>query len=457
MNFLLDLADPWGYVVVFLLGLAEGAALLGLFLPGETAMILGGVLVAQGRAALGGMLLAGCLGSALGDSIGYWVGHRFGGSLQESRLGRKIGRDRWERALRFLQERGPSAVFFGRFLGFLRTLVPPLAGSSELSYGRFAAFNIPAATLWAAVFVMVGFLAGEGWRVVKEWAGRASLVLLILLGVGILLFIAARWVRRRVEVLKQRMVRWLQHPTAVRWRERARPFLAFTRSRFDPAERFGLFLTLGLAVALASAVALGALVDSAAEGGDAIRFDRVLLGFFAEHRDPHVESAMQMLARAATIPVIVGVTSVVVIWATLSSKQLGWFAFGAALLAGGLVLDDLAAQVLELLGMSLVAHAPVAEPVFPSPQLTAAGAALGGMTYALDRSRSASTAVVVSAATLFVFFSATVAFLYLGRQTPSATAAGFFLGLLWAAVTVVSSNQLWHPTRSRVGSSRPSN
>lgn len=201
VDLLLDLADPWAYILIFLLGLAEGAALIGLFLPGETAMVLGGVLVAQGRSTLGGMLLAGCLGSALGDSVGYWVGHRFGGALRQGFLGRKIGQERWERADTFLEGKGGRAVFFGRFLGFLRTLVPPLVGSSAMPYRRFVRFNAPAAILWAAVFILMGVAAGRSWRLVSEWSGRASLVLLILLVFGIALFVAARWVRGRAGIL----------------------------------------------------------------------------------------------------------------------------------------------------------------------------------------------------------------------------------------------------------------
>lgn len=437
VDFLLDLADPWGYALIFLLALAEGAALLGLFLPGETAMILGGVLASQGRATLGGMLVAGCLGSAVGDSIGYWVGHRFGNALRASRLGRKIGQERWDRALRFLRNRGPSAVFFGRFLGFLRTLVPPLAGSSDLPYRRFVLFNAPAAVLWAAIFIVLGFAAGAGWRVVKEWAGRASLILLILLLVAIALFLTARWVRRRVDNLVVRSERVLRHPLM-------RPVIAHVRSRFDPAERFGLFLTVGLGVALASAVALGGILDSVSEGGDVIRVDAALLQFFQEHRDPRLDTIMRVVAGAGNVTLVTSFTAALIAGVAVFSRRWSWVGFGAALLIGALFLDDGVRLALDLIGISFTTPAAAADGSFPSPQLTAAGAAVGGTTYVLARTRSWSRAVVLSAAMLFVFFGVTVSLMYLGRQTPSAMATGFLLGLLWAAISGTSSNQIWH-------------
>lgn len=447
MEFLLELADPWGYVLVFLLGLAEGAALVGLFLPGETAMILGGVLVSQGRATLGGMLLAGCAGSVLGDSIGYWLGHRFGGALRRSRLGRKIGQGRWDRALAFLHDRGPSAVFFGRFLGFLRTLVPPLAGSSALPYSRFAAFNVPAATLWAAAFIFLGVAAGAGWRVVSRWAGRASLVVLILLAVGVGLFLVARWLRRRIEILRVRADRLLRHPVAYRLRERYRPALDFTRRRFEPGGRFGLFLTLGLSLAVASSVALVALVDSLLEGGDAVTVDAVVMDFFQEHRDPQLEGAMRAVAGSGVL--LGGFMLLVVIGAASLSRQWGWLLFGGALIGGALLLDDVVGELLQLFGSIPGSNGGELGASFPSSRLTAAGVAVGGVAYVLARWRSWSSAVVVSAGMLFVAFAIAVALMYLGRQTPSSLAAGFFLGFLWAAISATGSNQLWHLRQSR--------
>lgn len=447
VDLLLDLADPWGYVLVFLLGLAEGAALIGLFLPGETAMILGGVLVSQGRAALGGMLLSGCAGSALGDSIGYWLGHRFGGALRRSRLGRRIGHGRWDRALRFLHERGPSAVFFGRFLGFLRTLVPPLAGSSQMPYRRFAAFNVPAATLWAAIFILMGVAAGTGWRIVSAWAGRASLVVLILLALGVSLFLIARWLRRRVEILRVRSERWLRHPVAERLRDRYRPVLDFTRRRFEPGARFGLFLTLGVGAAVASSIALVAVIDSLIEGGDAVHVDAAVMDFFQQHRDPQLEAVMRAVARSGVV--LGGFMVLVVLGAAVLSRQWGWLLFGAALIGGALLLDDVVRQLLDLFGIRPGPdRADIAES-FPSSRLTAGGIAVGGTAYVLARWRSWSSAVVVGAAMLFVLFTIAVALMYLGTQTPSSLAAGFFVGFLWAAISATSSNQLWHLRQSR--------
>lgn len=194
----MELVDPWLYVVVFLLALAEGAALLGLFLPGESAMLLAGWLVSQGRASLGIVVAVAVIGSVLGDSIGYWSGRRFGYRLRMSALGKRVGTDRWLRAERFILSRGKAAVSIGRFASFLRTLVPPLAGLSGMPYRDFALFNAPAAAAWATLFVMLGALAGGSWDAIVHWTGWAGKFVVVLLVAGTGVALAVRRLRRQV-------------------------------------------------------------------------------------------------------------------------------------------------------------------------------------------------------------------------------------------------------------------
>jgi membrane protein DedA with SNARE-associated domain len=195
---LLNLAHPWFYVLVFLLGFAEGGALVGLFLPGETAMILGGVLVGEGRADLVPMAALAAGGSALGDSVGYWVGRRYGNRLRLTRLGRKVGDERWGRVDDALRKRGRSIVFFGRFLSIFRSLVPPAAGMAHMPYRSFLLLNFPAAVLWAVGFVLLGFIADESWHLVEKWAGRAGVVVLTAIAI-VAVTVAVRGRRRRVD------------------------------------------------------------------------------------------------------------------------------------------------------------------------------------------------------------------------------------------------------------------
>lgn len=434
MTFLLELADPWSYVLVFVLAFAEGAFLLGLFLPGETAMILAGVLASQGRAGLAGILLAACAGSVAGDSVGYWVGRRFGGRVVASRLGRKVGAERWERARSFIRDSGARAVFFGRFLGFLRTLVPPVAGMAGMPYRRFAAFNVPAATLWASVFVLAGVAAGESWHAVERWAGRGSAALVVLIAGGIGLWLAARWVRGRVEAAVERGRGWLDGSTTAWFRQRAEPQLRFLRRRADPAGRFGLFFTAAVVLAVLSAAALAVVVEGAADGEEVARADTYVLDFFAERRSPTLDSVASAVAAAGAVEWVAGLVAVAVFVTAVVTRRWEWLLFGAATVGGVLFVDDVVRSAVAALGASPDELA--AGEAFPSPQLTAGSAVATAAAFVTARSRSGKAAIVAISGAALVLLGVSVAFLYLGWQTPSSLTAGFSLGVLWASIVV---------------------
>jgi undecaprenyl-diphosphatase len=149
------------YLTVFALPFLEASVFLGFVFPGETAVVFGGVLASQGEVSLTAVVGAAVLGAILGDAVGYAVGRRWGRGLQASRLGQKVGADRWRTTEEFLRRRGPAAVFFGRWTALLRAMVPSAAGMAHLPYRTFALWNALGGTLWAVACAVGGYLAGE--------------------------------------------------------------------------------------------------------------------------------------------------------------------------------------------------------------------------------------------------------------------------------------------------------
>lgn len=162
------------YAAVFALPFLEASIFLGFVIPGETALVVGGVLAGQGRANLGLVIALAVLGAILGDAIGYGIGRRFGPSLQASRLGQVVGDRRWSTTEAFLQRRGAPAVFFGRWTALLRALVPSAAGMAKLPYGTFALWNVLGGGLWATACVLGGYAIGD---VVGRYIAQGGYVL----------------------------------------------------------------------------------------------------------------------------------------------------------------------------------------------------------------------------------------------------------------------------------------
>ena len=184
------------YGLVGGLAFGEAALFVGFVLPGETAVLLGGVLANQHRVSLPIMIAVAVVAAIVGDSVGYEVGRHFGTRLLGSRVFARHRRG-LERGQRALREKGGRAVFVARFTAFLRAVMPGLAGAAHMPYRRFLAFNAAGGLIWAAGFTLLGYLVGAGYRTVENIAGRASEVILALVVLAVIVFVVRRRRRER--------------------------------------------------------------------------------------------------------------------------------------------------------------------------------------------------------------------------------------------------------------------
>jgi membrane-associated protein len=190
---LLGLHGPVIYAVVAALVFAEAALFFGFVFPGETAIVVAGVLASQHRVSLPILLIVIVVSAVVGDSVGYEVGRRFGDRLLGTRLLRRH-RDRLGSAQDLLRRRGALAVFIGRFTAVLRAIMPALAGSARMPYGRFLIFNAIGGITWGIGYALGGYLAGTAFEQVAQWAGR---VLAIIVAAVVLIAVVLWVIRRR--------------------------------------------------------------------------------------------------------------------------------------------------------------------------------------------------------------------------------------------------------------------
>jgi membrane-associated protein len=193
---LVSLPSGWTYLAVGLLVFAEDAAFIGVVLPGETAAILGGVSASTHHTGLVAMSAVVVVGAILGDTVGYWIGDRYGVRLLDiGPLARR--RDRIDRARAFIARRAGPSVFLARFVAFLRTLVPFLAGVAHMQYRVFLAYNALGGLVWGVAVVVVGYLAGYSFRMVAGTFGGATALAVVVLLVVALLVVRVRRSRAR--------------------------------------------------------------------------------------------------------------------------------------------------------------------------------------------------------------------------------------------------------------------
>ena len=154
-----DLLGTYGYVIVALFFVAEGC---GIPFPAETMLVTAAAVASHGKLSIWGVGIAAALGGMVGGMAGYLIGKQ-GGLRLLRRYGRKVRIDeaRLTRSRRFFERRGLWAVFLCRFIGWVRIIVPILAGIACMPFGRFAAANTAGSIVAAAAYSTLGYLFGR--------------------------------------------------------------------------------------------------------------------------------------------------------------------------------------------------------------------------------------------------------------------------------------------------------
>lgn len=230
MEFLRSLG-PWSPFVVFLSATAESAGFVGMFVPGELLTIVGGAIAGLGETPLAAVMVAAVTGAITGDSIGYWLGARFGERVLDRPKLRKA-KPAFDRAGRFLERHGAWSLVIARFTPMVRSLVPMAAGAAHMRYRTFLAANAVGGLAWGIGVSSLGYWAGSRWEVI-EASFRQGMTLFASIVVGVSVGIATvRWIARHPNEVRLRLARLGDRPVIGRiirlvvssWGE-PRPFL----------------------------------------------------------------------------------------------------------------------------------------------------------------------------------------------------------------------------------------
>ena len=133
----------------------EMTFLLGLLVPGESVVMLAGSLP-SGPAGFALVVALGTVGALSGQLLGYAVGRAMGARLRGTALGRKIGAERFDKAEAYLRDRGAPALVAVRFVAVIHSVVPIVAGTARMPFGRFLGWSALGTVLWVSAFAGVG-------------------------------------------------------------------------------------------------------------------------------------------------------------------------------------------------------------------------------------------------------------------------------------------------------------
>ena len=185
-----DLSDSlghWTYAFVAGLAFLETGAFVGLIAPGETAVVLGGVVAARGEVELALLLVIVWAAAALGDLVSYLLGRRLGAGFLRTSGPRRVGvtEERLATVEGFMQRHGPAAVLAGRFIGVVRAVAPFLAGSTGLAPRRFIPWSLIGTLAWSSAFTLVGFIFWRSFASAADTLTHVAFGLAVLAGIAV--------------------------------------------------------------------------------------------------------------------------------------------------------------------------------------------------------------------------------------------------------------------------------
>jgi membrane-associated protein len=203
-GWLLGLHGPVVYAAVGGLLFLEVGIIVGFFIPGEIATILGGVIASQHHANLAVMIGVVAVCASLGNISGYFVGKTIGPWILERRfLKDNVG---LIRTRELIAHHGGPAVFIGRWVVFVRAVLPGVAGMSQMRITKFIVFSIAGGIVWGTMWVLIGFAAGDSYTSIEKSVGNWSLVILgvIVVAIGVIFFYRKRKEKRENRALIER-------------------------------------------------------------------------------------------------------------------------------------------------------------------------------------------------------------------------------------------------------------
>lgn len=188
--------QAWGYWLILIFSCLESLAVVGMLVPGTTITIVLGLLASEGLFDIKLLIFLSFVGAVLGDVFSYWLGLR---GLRYFKYEEKIFEiAHLDLAKKFFNKHGGKSVFFGRFIGPLRPLIPFVAGLSRMPVRAFFFWNVTSAFFWAVIYVLLGYFFGHVWKALGAWPGRVGAMLLIFVGAVLVFYFRRAVLKKKV-------------------------------------------------------------------------------------------------------------------------------------------------------------------------------------------------------------------------------------------------------------------
>lgn len=187
----------WIYALLFAIIFIETGLVAMPFLPGDSLLFVAGAIAALGAMSLPTLMVLLTIAAIAGDAVNYSVGRWAGNKVFTWQNSRWFNRDAFNKTHEFYEQHGSITIVVGRFLPFIRTFTPFVAGVAQMTYSKFAFYNVIGGILWVCGLSGLGFLLGNHpW--VKANFSLVALALIIVPTLPTIFVVAKHFIKSRL-------------------------------------------------------------------------------------------------------------------------------------------------------------------------------------------------------------------------------------------------------------------
>lgn len=172
----------WTYLILFGIIFCETGLVVMPYLPGDSLLFVAGALAGAGFLQVEILLVSLIIAAILGDSVNYWIGHTAGMKVLEKNYS-LVRREHLETTEEYFTRYGGLTIVIARFVPFIRTFAPFLAGVGKMQYSLFLSYNVAGAVLWICSFTLAGYFFGS-LPIVQD---NFSLIIYAIIGISLLI------------------------------------------------------------------------------------------------------------------------------------------------------------------------------------------------------------------------------------------------------------------------------
>lgn len=235
-----------GYWIVLFAALLESLVLIGAVIPGALFIVFMGFLSGQGYLDIGDMIWFAAFGAIIGDGISFYMGTK--GTRFFRNENKLLKLSHLEKAEKFFKKHGNKSIFWGRFIGPLRSIIPFVAGLSKMNRWSFLFWNVISAFLWSAAHLFTGYFFGGAVKAIEVWSTRAGFFLLFIFLISILIWMILKRGKPFFNFIKSILVSVknaiVSNPDVRKLVKNHSVLFPFIKKRFDKKIFSGLPLTL---------------------------------------------------------------------------------------------------------------------------------------------------------------------------------------------------------------------